>query len=139
MDQKRTDELLELYVALLAMDSAPMRRVAVWELGRLRDRRGAPHLLKAIVDDPDWECRHYAIMALANVGGPAEARQLRELAAGDYLSADGSSPAGALPDGLAEHLAEDIEHAAQCCAGERSRPCEAPDEHRDWWRGTEAR
>ena len=135
MDRKQPDELLALYVAMSRADSAPMRRIAVWELGRLRDPRGAPHLLRAIVEDPDWECRHYAIMALANVGGPQDARLLRELAAGDYLSTDGRCPAGPLPDNLAEHLAEDLEHSARCCTGETPRPYEAPDEHGDWWQG----
>jgi len=135
MEHKSTDELLALYVAMSTAESAPMRRVAVWELGRLRDPRGASHLLTAIVEDPDWECRHYAIMALANVGRAGEAKRLRELAAGDYLSADGRCPAGPLPSGLADHLAEDLELTARCCAGEAPRPSEAPDEHGDWWRG----
>ena len=39
-----------------------MRRVAVWELGRLGDARGAAHLIRAITSDPAWECRHYAVM-----------------------------------------------------------------------------
>lgn len=135
MDPNRTDELFALYVGMLTMDSAPMRRVAVWELGRLGDPRGALHLMQAIAEDPDWECRHYAIMALANVGGPDAARQLRELAAGDYLSADGQTSIGSPPASLAEHLAEDLEHSARCCAGEAPRPGEAPDRHGDWWRG----
>ncbi len=137
MERRKTDELLCLYVAMLSAESAPMRRVAVWELGRLGDPRGAPHLVRAIVEDVDWECRHYALMALANVGGPEEARRMRELAASDYLSADGQSPAGPLPERLAEHLAEDLERTAQFCAGELPRPREAPDQHGDWWRGTD--
>lgn len=137
MERRTPDDLLDLYAAMLTADSAPMRRVAVWEIGRLGDPRGAPHLVRAILEDVDWECRHYAIMALANVGGPDEARRIRELAAGDYLSADGQSPAGPLPDNLAEHLAEDLERTARCCAGDLPRPAEAPDEHGDWWKGTE--
>jgi hypothetical protein len=137
MKRRDADDLLHLYAAMLTADSAPMRRVAAWEIGRLGDPRGAPHLMRAIVQDADWECRHYAIMALANVGGPQEARRVRDLVVGDYLSPDGQSPAGPLPDRLAEHLAEDLERAARCCAGELPRPNEAPDEHGDWWRGTE--
>ena len=139
MGHRSAEELLALYVAMVTAESAPIRRVAVWELGRLNDPRGAPHLLKAILDDPDWECRHYAIMALANVGGAEEAQRLRELAEGDYLSADGRCPAGSPPEGLRDHLAEDLERTARCCAGEIPRPSEAPDEHGDWWRGTEPR
>lgn len=99
-----------------------MRRVAVWELGRLGDPQAAGPLVNAIVTDPDWECRHYAIMALANVGGPEEAKLLRALLAGNYLSEDGTPPAGPIPVGLAEHLANDIEFSARCCAGELPRP-----------------
>jgi hypothetical protein len=139
MERRNTDELLHLYAAMLTAGSAPMRRVAVWEIGRLGDPRGAGHLMRAIVEDADWECRHYAIMALANVGGPHEARQVRELAGGSYLSADGQDPAGPLPHRLAEHLAEDLERTARCCAGDLPRPDEASDEHGDWWRGPEPR
>jgi HEAT repeat protein len=128
------DELLVLYAAMLRMDSAPLRRVAVWELGRLGDPRGAQHLLTAIVSDPDWECRHYAIMALANTGGADEAEALRELLAGDYLSQDGECVAGPIPEALARHLAEDLKLSARCCAGELPRPTESDDQHGEWWR-----
>ncbi|MBM3498267.1 MAG: HEAT repeat domain-containing protein [Armatimonadetes bacterium] len=130
-----TDELLTLYAAMLQADSAPMRRVAVWELGRLGDSRGAAHLLDAIVRDPDWECRHYAIMALANTGGEAEADFLRGLLAGDYLSQDGACAAGPIPEALVAHLAEDIEYSARCCAGEHPRPTDDEGQHGKWWRG----
>jgi HEAT repeat protein len=128
-------ELLALYAAMLQMDSAPMRRVAVWELGRLGDPRGAEHLVAAIVTDPDWECRHYAIMAVANTGGAAEAEALRELLTGDYLSQDGECVAGPIPEALAVHLAEDLEFSARCCAGESPRPAESGGQHGEWWRG----
>jgi len=130
-----TEELLALYAGMLQMDSAPMRRVAVWELGRLGDARGAQHLMDAITGDADWECRHYAIMALANAGGDDEARRLRELLAGDYLSQDGLCVAGPVPEALVAHLAEDIAYSAKCCAGELPRPAEAEDRHGEWWRG----
>jgi HEAT repeat protein len=132
--KEASDDLLELYVAFLAENSPPMRRVAVWEIGRLGDPRGAAHLMRAIVEDSDWECRHYAIMALANVGGPGEAARLRELLVEGYLSADGQCPAGELPDVLRDHLAEDIERTAQCCSGETPRPTAAKDAHGEWWR-----
>ena len=128
------DELLALYAGMLQMDSAPMRRVAVWELGRLGDARGAEQLVNAVVGDPDWECRHYAIMALANAGGEDEARLLRGLMESGYLSQDGQCVAGPIPEALATHLAEDIEYSAQCCAGELPRPTEARDQHGEWWR-----
>jgi len=132
MDQARTEELLVLYTAMLQMDSAPMRRVAVWELGRLGDARAAKPLMLAISSDADWECRHYAIMALANVGGAEDAARLRELAEGNYLSADDAGP---VPEGLAEHIRDDIEYTAKCCTGEQPRPAEGGDKHGEWWRG----
>jgi hypothetical protein len=128
------DDLFALYVEFLVEGTAPMRRVAVWELGRLGDPRGAEHLMRAITEDPDWECRHYAIMALANVGGPQEAERLQELVTCGYLSADGQDPPGPLPEGLREHLAQDMERTAQCCAGGVPRPTTARDEHGEWWR-----
>jgi len=129
------DELLALYAVMLQAGSAPMRRVAVWELGRLGDPRGAAHLMDAVLGDPDWECRHYAIMALANTGGEAEARLLRELLTGEYLSQDGRCKAGPIPEALASHLPEDLEYSARCCAGEQPRPTAADDQHGKWWRG----
>ncbi|MBM3475248.1 MAG: HEAT repeat domain-containing protein [Armatimonadetes bacterium] len=128
------DELLALYAGMLQMDSAPMRRVAVWELGRLGDARGAEQLIHAVVGDPDWECRHYAIMALANAGNEDAAEFLRGLIASGYLSQDGQCAAGPIPDALAAHLAEDIEYSAKCCAGELPRPPESADRHGEWWR-----
>jgi HEAT repeat protein len=129
------DELLALYSVMLQDDSAPMRRVAVWELGRLGDPRGAAPLLAAITGDADWECRHYAIMALANTGGVAEAEALRELLTGDYLCQDGQCTAGPVPEALAAHLTEDLEYSARCCAGEQPRPTEDAGQHGNWWRG----
>ena len=126
--------LLAFYLEFLNEDSAPMRRVAVWEIGRLGDPAGAVHLVRAICGDPDWECRHYAIMALANVGGPEEAAQLRGLVADEYLSPNADSPAGPAPEGLRDHLAADLERTAQCCAGELPRPTAAQDQHGEWWR-----
>jgi HEAT repeat protein len=138
MESNPSRDLLSLYIDFLREDSAPMRRVAVWEIGRLADPAGAPHLMHALIEDADWECRHYAVMALANVGGREEAARLRELAAGEYLSPDGRDPAGPLPEGLREHLALDLEHTAQCCAGEIPRPGAAKDAHGEWWRRGEA-
>ena len=135
MEQDRTEELLVLYTAMLQMDSAPMRRVAVWELGRLGDARAANPLVLAVEGDADWECRHYAIMALANVGGPEDAARLRGLAEGEYLSCDAAGSAGPVPEGLAEHIRDDIEYSAKCCAGEQPRPAEGGDTHGEWWRG----
>ena len=135
MADRQADELLGLYAAMLGADSAPMRRIAVWEIGRLGDARGAGHLIRAITEDPDWECRHYAVMALANVGGLAEAQQLRACVADGYLVGGLHGCAGPAPEGLVEHLAEDIEYAAKCCAGELPRPAEAEDRHGEWWRG----
>jgi HEAT repeat protein len=129
-----TDELLALYAGMLHMDSAPMRRVAVWELGRLGDPRGAEQLVQAVAGDPDWECRHYAIMALANAGCEDAAQFLRGLVASGYLSQDGQCAAGPIPEALAAHLVEDIEYSAKCCAGELPRPAEASDRHGEWWR-----
>jgi len=127
------DELLALYVAMLESGSAPMRRVAVWELGRLGDPRGAAHLLGAVLGDTDWECRHYAVMALANAGGAEEAQALRTLLEGDYLSQDGECVAGPIPEGLVAHLAEDIAFSVGCCDGEAPRPGQAEDRHGEWW------
>lgn len=135
MEQYKTEELLVLYTAMLQMNSAPMRRVAVWELGRLGDARAAKPLMLAITGDGDWECRHYAVMAMANVGGPEDAARLRELAEGEYLSGDGADGAGPVPAGLAEHIREDIEFSAKCCAGEEPRPGDGGDQHGEWWRG----
>jgi len=134
MASGRNDDLFALYVEFLVEGTAPMRRVAVWELGRLGDPRGAEHLMRAVTEDPDWECRHYAIMALASVGGPREAERLRELVMGGYLSVDGRDPPGPLPEGLREHLTQDMSRTAECCGGETPRPAAARDEHGEWWR-----
>jgi HEAT repeat protein len=127
--ERGTDELLALYVGMLQMDSAPFRRVAVWELGRLGDPRGAEALMQAVLTDADWECRHYAVMALANVGGPAEAAELEALIGNGYLG-DASLPAA-----LAAHVCEDLEYSARCCAGDLPRPAEDEGRHGEWWRG----
>ena len=74
-------------------------------------------------------------MALANLGGPGEAEQLRTFVADGYLTGVMHSSAGPAPEGLVEHLAQDIEYAAQCCAGEAPRPTEGDDAHAEWWRG----
>ncbi len=135
MDEKRRKELLALYADMLTMDSAPMRRVAVWELGRLADPGGAEHVMRAIAGDPDWECRHYAIMALANVGRPEDAVELRRLIEDGYLSQEGRDEAGPPPEGLVEHMLEDLDYAMKCSKGEVPRPSEDDGKHGEWWRG----
>ncbi len=137
MDEKRRSDLLELYAEMLTVDSAPMRRVAVWELGKLAHPEGARHLMQAIAGDPDWECRHYAIMALANVGGPVEAAELRRLIEDGYLSTEGRDEAGPPPEGLVGHMREDLDYTIKCATGEAPRPADDDGKHGEWWRGEE--
>ena len=112
-------------VCLLCLEDAAspqMWRAAVWELGTLRDKRATPHLLKALFY-PDWECRHYAIMALGRIEDPEALPALEELLANHYLSPEPDDAAGPLPLELESHLREDIGRAIAKCR----RPGAIPD------------
>jgi HEAT repeat protein len=106
----RADAVEVCLLCLHEADSPHMWRTAVWELGTLKDQRATPHLVDAL-HYPDWECRHYAVMALARLEDPASVPALEELLTSDYLYPDGRDPAGHLSPELAAHLHEDIAFA----------------------------
>jgi HEAT repeat protein len=111
-------------VCLLCLEDAAspqIWRAAVWELGEQGDRRATPHLLRAL-DYPDWECRHYAIMALGRLEDPAAAPELERRLTDGYLSPRPDDAVGPLPEGLAAHLREDIARAVARCRVPGSMP-----------------
>jgi HEAT repeat protein len=115
MDEARRQQSVDLCIEMLAEKSVHMRRTAAWELGSLGDRRATPHLVAAL-EDSDWECRHYVVMALGRLADPMTIPVLEALLAGDYLAEDGGGIAGAAPRKLADHLRDDILYAITCAA-----------------------
>ena len=115
MDEARRQAAVGLCIEMLEEKSVHLRRTAAWELGSLGDRRATPHLI-ACLQDPDWECRHYTVMALGRLADPATVPVLEGLLSGDYLSESGCGDAGPAPRKLAEHLRDDILYAITCAA-----------------------
>ena len=115
MEEARRQAAVDLCIEMLAEKSVHLRRTAAWELGSLGDRRATPHLI-ACLEDPDWECRHYTVMALGRLADPATVPVLEELLSGDYLSEANAGAAGPAPRKLAEHLKDDILYAITCAA-----------------------
>ena len=75
------------------------------------------------------------LAALANVGGPEEAARLRELMGAGYLSPEGRDEAGPPPEGLVDHMLEDLDYTIKCSMGEAPRPSEDEGRHGEWWQG----
>lgn len=115
MDEARRQAAVDLCIEMLGEKSVHLRRTAAWELGSLGDRRATPHLIVCL-QDSDWECRHYTVMALGRLADPATIPVLEALLSGDYLSGEGGGDAGPAPRKLAEHLQDDIVYAITCAA-----------------------
>jgi HEAT repeat protein len=115
MDEARREQAIIACIEMLSESSVHMRRTAAWELGSLGDRRATPHLI-ASLQDPDWECRHYTVMALGRLADPETIPVLEGLLTDEYLAEDGGGVAGPAPRKLAEHLHEDILYAITCAA-----------------------
>ena len=115
MDETRRQAAVDLCIEMLGEKSVHLRRTAAWELGSLGDRRATPHLV-ACLQDADWECRHYSVMALGRLADPETVPVLEGLLSGDHLSEVGGGDAGPAPRKLAEHLRDDILYAITCAA-----------------------